>query len=88
MAPTYTFTGAYPRVFFGLSEGVNAHVQPTEAHPDLVDGQTVVLEPGDHVTTDQPYEHCELEPVADKPAPAPVPTPAPAPPAEPAPANE
>jgi hypothetical protein len=83
--PSYTFTGAYPRVLTGLSEGVNAHLSPdAPAH-----GATIEARPGDVVHTDQPYGHPELvetEPDAiTAPEPAPV-TPEPEPaPVEPAP---
>lgn len=72
----YTFTGAVPRLLFGLAQGVNATVHP--ATPDtepLADGQTIVVQPGDRLTTDEEYEHAELQPVtpdnppADPPAP-------------------
>lgn len=73
----YTFTGAVPRLLFGLSQGVNATLHP--ATPDtepLADGQTIIAQPGDRITTDEDYVHAELEPVvpptppADPPAPA------------------
>lgn len=59
----YTFTGASPRMLFGLSQGVNATLIP--ATPDsepLADGQTIVIHPGDRLTTDEDYPHAELEP--------------------------
>lgn len=71
----YTFTGATPRLLFGLSQGVNATLHP--ATPDtepLADGQTIIAHPGDRLTTDEDYPHAELEefvapePPADPPA--------------------
>jgi hypothetical protein len=60
----YTFTGASPRMLFGLAQGINATLVP--ATPDsepLADGQTIVVHPGDRLTTDEDYVHAELEPV-------------------------
>ncbi len=58
---TYTFTGSEPRIMFGLSEGVNAWTTPADGEPSrLVDGQTVVLHPGDTVKTDKDFDHAEL----------------------------
>jgi len=74
----YNFTGASPRMLFGLAQGVNATVHP--ATPDtepLAAGQTIIVHPGDRLTTDEEYPHAELEPVvpdnppADPPAPKP-----------------
>ena len=53
--PSYRFTGAFPRVLTGLTEGVNAHHEGTRP------GATVEPEPGDEVTTAVPYPHVELE---------------------------
>jgi hypothetical protein len=65
--PVYDFTGAYPRVFSGLSEGVNAHL-----NPDAPYGSTVEAFPGcSQLVTNEPYEHPELNEVAPK-AEAPV----------------
>jgi len=80
----YVYTGAVPRLLFGLSQGVNATLHP--ATPDtapLADGQTIIIHPGDGLTTAEDYPHAELEPVtpADEP---PIEPPAPA---EPAPAD-
>ena len=56
----YTFTGAYPRVLVGLSQGINATVmQSTSDLP--VRGATIEAHPGDWIRTDEPYEHAELE---------------------------
>jgi hypothetical protein len=69
----YTFTGATPRLLFGLSQGVNATLTPADPDAEpLADGQTIVAHPGDRITTDEDYVHAELEvhtPPAD-PAPA------------------
>jgi hypothetical protein len=87
--PSYTFTGAYPRVLTGLSEGVNAHLSPdAPAH-----GATIEARPGDAVHTDQPYQHPELVETAPDAITAPEPAPAapevaPEPVAEPAPEPE
>lgn len=79
----YTFTGAYPRVLTGLSQGVNATITPAEgdAPPH---GSTLEARPGDAIQTDEPYEHPELTEVVDDPQPtetdgSSVPTPKPKP---------
>jgi hypothetical protein len=79
----YLFTGAFPRVMFGLSQGVNAWHRPASGGPsELVEGQTIVLEPGDRLRTDGDYTHPELsiipEPVEDTPAEPPAPATKPA----------
>lgn len=81
--PEYTFTGAYPRVLAGLSQGVNALLLPTDS-PAPPYGSTIEAAPGDAVQTDEPYAHPELEEVAPEPQPVnvdgtPIPTPEPAP---------
>lgn len=79
MAPNYTFTGEYPRIMTGLSEGINAHVNPADGRPQLVIGQTIILEPGDALVTAEPYPHPELteDPATGPTLPLPVATPAP-----------
>lgn len=57
--PAYRYVGGYPRALLGLQQGVNAH------HDGTPYGATVEALPGDEVTTDKPYEHAELEPIAD-----------------------
>lgn len=98
----YTFTGSEGRIMFGLIEAVNART--VRGNPDDVpgvDGSTVVLNPGDSLITDEPFEHHELglvdaavtvhqaptqtAPVAPAPVVAPAPAPEPAPVADPAP---
>lgn len=62
----YTFTGVYPRLLFGLSQGVNAWHQPASGDPStLADGQTIVVEQGDSVRTDKEYAHPELSAVEE-----------------------
>lgn len=63
----YRFTGAYPRILTGLSQGVNAILTPAEgdAPPE---GSTLEARPGDTVQTDEPYEHPELAEAPPKPA--------------------
>jgi hypothetical protein len=56
--PRYRFTGYDETVLMGLSHGVNA-----ELHRDdhgQPDGSTVVVLPGDEVTTSEPYPHMLL----------------------------
>lgn len=72
----YTFTGASPRMLFGLAQGVNAKLTP--ATPDtepLADGQTIVIHPGDRLITDEDYVHAELEPAVPETPPADPPAP-------------
>ncbi|QAY16124.1 hypothetical protein SEA_SONALI_11 [Arthrobacter phage Sonali] len=65
--PKYLYTGDHPRVLLGLSQGGNAQHFPASGDPsELVEGQTVVIEPGDSVQTEEPYAHPELE--EEKPA--------------------
>lgn len=94
----YHFTGAYPRVLAGLSQGVNAWLTPAAGDAPPY-GSTLEACPGDLISTDEPYEHPELTEASDahglspadeawaqanpQPIPAPV-DPAPAP-VEPAP---
>lgn len=78
--PEYTFTGAYPRVLAGLSQGVNASITPAAGEPP-VHGATLEASPGDAVRTDEAYPHPELTEVEPEPQPvepdgAPIPTPA------------
>lgn len=77
----YHFTGAYPRVLTGLSQGVNAFIHKADGSA-LPYGSTVWASPGDAVQTDEPYEHPELAEVLDEPQPTeedgtPIPTPKP-----------
>lgn len=57
--PEYTFTGAYPRVLAGLSQGVNAEVLYSSAGIPPY-GSTVEAYPGDGIRTKEPYAHPEL----------------------------
>jgi hypothetical protein len=58
----YVYTGAVPRLLFGLSQAVNAWHSPADGNPSqLAEGQTVVVDPGDSVRTDKEYVHAELE---------------------------
>jgi len=64
--PRYAYTGPYPAVLPNLSYGVNAHVEPGENRPDeadvITEGATVVLYPGDHLTTEEEYVQFYLDP--------------------------
>jgi hypothetical protein len=60
--PRYRFVGDFERVMHGLAHGVSATLH-RDGH-DQPAGSTVVLQPGDEVTTDEPYEHAELEEIA------------------------
>ena len=51
--PSYTYNNDFSAVFGDLHAGVNALVDGK----DLEEGSALVLEPGDVVTTDSPYEH-------------------------------
>jgi hypothetical protein len=86
--PDYHFTGAYPRVLTGLSQGVNAWLTPTEGEAPPA-GSTIEAAPGDALHTNEPYPHAELTeaaPVADVPGePAEAPAPVVEAPADPAP---
>lgn len=59
--PDYLFTGGYPRALFGLTEGVNAHLDGAAY------GATIEPSPGDVVHTDEAFDHAELE-LIDEPA--------------------
>lgn len=77
----YTFTGAYPRILTGLSQGVNALILPVDGETPPY-GSTIEAHPGDAVKTDEPYEHPELSEVVEEPQPtnsdgSPIPTPKP-----------
>jgi hypothetical protein len=68
----YVFTGAYPRLLFGLIQGVNAWHSPASGDPsELTHGQTVIAEPGDSVRTTNEYLNAELSAVEEA-EPAPV----------------
>lgn len=57
----YVFTGSTDRIMFGLVQAVNAWHTPASGDPTgLATGQTIVLCTGDHVQTDEPFEHAEL----------------------------
>lgn len=64
--PDYHFTGAYPRVLTGLSQGVNALLLPAEGDAPPY-GATIEARTGDAIHTDEPYEHPELEAVEGEP---------------------
>lgn len=77
----YHFTGAYPRILTGLSQGVNALILPADRDTPPY-GSTLHAHHGDSIQTDEPYEHPELTEVADEPQPTeedgtPIPTPKP-----------
>jgi hypothetical protein len=76
----YHFTGAYPRVLAGLSQGVNALILPADRETPPY-GSTIEAHPGDALQTDEPYIHPELTVVDVEPQPVdadgtPIPTPA------------
>lgn len=73
--PEYHFTGTYPRVLAGLSQGVNALLLPTGRDTPPY-GSTIEAAPGDSLQTDEPYGHPELEEVEPA-APVEAPTPEP-----------
>ena len=77
--PEYHFTGAYPRVLAGLSQGVNATLLTDVGH-EPPHGSTIEAHPGDTIHTDDTYAHPELEEVTEQPQP---PAAEPAAPAEP-----
>lgn len=60
--PRYRFVGDFERVMHGLAHGVSAELH-RDGH-DQPAGSTVVLQPGDEITTDEPYVHAELEEIA------------------------
>jgi hypothetical protein len=62
--PDYNFTGAYPRVLTGLSQGVNALILPTDRDTPPY-GSTIEAFPGDSVQTNEPYAHAELAEVEE-----------------------
>jgi hypothetical protein len=52
-------------VLTGLSNGVNAHLRRTDGNGQRVDtgqpdGSTVVAQPGDVITTDEPYCNAQM----------------------------
>ncbi len=64
--PRYRFTGFVETVLHGLSHGVNAELhRGKHGQPE---GSTVVVVPGDEVTTSKPYPHAFLEDVGRAPA--------------------
>jgi hypothetical protein len=63
-AHEYLYTGDHPRVLTGLSQTVNAFHHPASGNPStLADGSTIEVQPGDSVTTEDPYVVDGLEPV-------------------------
>jgi hypothetical protein len=63
--PEYRFVGSFETVLLGLQNGVNAHLRrytPDGApvDPGQPDGSTVVAQPGDLISTDEPYENALL----------------------------
>lgn len=66
--PSYVYTGGVPRMLFGLSHGVNAR-----GSDRLKPGQTVVVDPGDTVWTEEPYDHAHLEEIEKSEPPTPAP---------------
>lgn len=58
--PTYRYTHVYDAIFPDLQHGVNADVKGASDEPA---GSTVVLSPGDEVTTGRKYRHAFLEPI-------------------------
>lgn len=85
--PDYHFTGAYPRVLTGLSQGVNALLLPAEGDAPPY-GATLEARTGDAIHTDEPYEHPELAEVAPEPQPVEADGTPILPPADPAPVVE
>jgi hypothetical protein len=61
--PRYRFVGAVERVMHGLAHDVNATLH-RDGH-EQPDGSTVVLQPGDELTTAEEYPHAELEEIAE-----------------------
>jgi folate-dependent phosphoribosylglycinamide formyltransferase PurN len=70
--PRYKFTHFFAEVFSDLVHGAGTIVHRVEEVVDP-EGSTVVLQPGDELTTKQPYEHAHLEEVNAKPDPLPKP---------------
>lgn len=67
--PKYTFVGPTPIILIGLSQGVDADHVPAEGNPEVPEGATVIVYPGDSVDThDEPYICAFLEEDAPKPA--------------------
>jgi hypothetical protein len=59
--PEYKYVGDHPILLSGLSQGVNAELHPTtEGVPPV--GASIVINPGDTITTDQPYNAHNLIP--------------------------
>jgi hypothetical protein len=70
MAHNYTFVGGLPTVLTGLIQGVNADHLPQDDNPLTPDGATIVVYPGDDVTTDAEYVSELLQaPPAETPTP-------------------
>lgn len=68
MSHNYTFTGTLPTVLTGLTQGVNAEHLPLEGNPQTPDGGTIVVSPGDDLTTEEEYASPLLQaPPADAP---------------------
>ncbi|QGJ93461.1 hypothetical protein SEA_MUFASA8_11 [Arthrobacter phage Mufasa8] len=65
---SYIYTGTEPRVLTGLIHCTNAWHSPASGNPsELIDGQTVEVEPGDTVRTEDPYLHPLLDEVTEVP---------------------
>jgi hypothetical protein len=61
--PRYRYLGTVERVMHGLAHDVNATLH-RDGH-EQPDGSTVVLQPGDELTTADEYPHAELEEIAE-----------------------
>ena len=75
--PRYRFAGSFETTLLGLANGVNATVERRNGDGEIVDtgqpeGSTVVVLPGDVVTTDEPYENAHLVDLDPAPEPEPV----------------
>lgn len=67
---SYIYTGTEPRVLTGLIHTTNAWHSPASGDPsELAEGQTVEVEPGDGVRTEDPYLHPFLDEVIETPDP-------------------
>lgn len=60
----YHFTGAYPRLLAGLSQGVNAWLLDD---PEPPYGSTIEAQRGNVIRTNEPYPHPELDEVSNIP---------------------
>lgn len=73
--PDYHFTGAFPRLLAGLSQGVNAWLSPADEDVPPY-GSTIEAHTGDALHTSEPYQHPELEEVESDPVTEPAAAPA------------